>query len=139
MYLKPHTTKIAYEIGRARSQTLSHCQILGSRCYILNDREYLGKFQSKSDEGFFLDTQTTMELGMTKGPAPRACVGLIRASGLGLSLSNQSTDWRALVRLGHGLEILGPAWPTKKDRIVWAGPDSSQPRPDFFKKSKFKF
>ena len=33
--------------------------MFGSRCYILNDRENLGKFDAKSDEGIFLGYSTT--------------------------------------------------------------------------------
>ena len=34
-------------------------QVFGSKCYILNDRENLGKFDAKSDEGIFLGYSTT--------------------------------------------------------------------------------
>ena len=33
--------------------------MFGSKCYILNDRESLGKFDAKSDEGIFLGYSTT--------------------------------------------------------------------------------
>ena len=33
--------------------------MFGSKCYILNDRENLGKFDAKSDEGIFLGYSTT--------------------------------------------------------------------------------
>ena len=35
--------------------------MFGSRCYILNDRENLGKFDAKSDEGIFLGYSTTSQ------------------------------------------------------------------------------
>lgn len=54
MYLRPHTTKTAYEIWKGKKLNLSHCHIFGSRCCILNGRDYLGKFQSKSDVEVFL-------------------------------------------------------------------------------------
>ena len=46
--------KTPYEIWRGKKPNLSHFHIFGSKCYILNDREHLGKFDSKSDEGVFL-------------------------------------------------------------------------------------
>ena len=33
---------------------MKYFQVFGSKCYILNDRENLGKFYAKSDEGIFL-------------------------------------------------------------------------------------
>ena len=35
--------------------------MFGSKCYILNDRENLGKFDEKSDEGIFLGYSTTSQ------------------------------------------------------------------------------
>lgn len=37
---------------------MSHLHIFGCTCYILNDREHLGKFDSRSDEGVFLGYST---------------------------------------------------------------------------------
>lgn len=34
-------------------------RVFGSKCYILNDQENLGKFDAKSDEGIFLGYSTT--------------------------------------------------------------------------------
>ena len=38
---------------------MKYFQVFGSKCYILNDRENLGKFDAKSDEGIFLGYSTT--------------------------------------------------------------------------------
>ena len=38
---------------------MKYFRVFGSRCYILNDRENLGKFDAKSDEGIFLGYSTT--------------------------------------------------------------------------------
>ena len=46
--------KTPYEIWRGKKPNLSHFHIFGSKCYILNDREHLGKFDSKSYEIVFL-------------------------------------------------------------------------------------
>jgi len=51
VYLRPETNKTAYEIWRGKKPTVKHFRTFGSRCYILRDRENLGKFDPKSDEG----------------------------------------------------------------------------------------
>ena len=38
---------------------MKYFRVFGSKCYILNDRENLGKFDAKSDEGIFLRYSTT--------------------------------------------------------------------------------
>ena len=38
---------------------MKYFRVFGSKCYILNDRENLGKFDTKSDEGIFLGYSTT--------------------------------------------------------------------------------
>ena len=38
---------------------MKYFQVFGSKCYILNDRENLGKFDAKSDEGIFLGYSTS--------------------------------------------------------------------------------
>ena len=35
--------------------------MFGNKCYILNDRENLGKFDARSDEGIFLGYSTTSQ------------------------------------------------------------------------------
>ena len=37
---------------------MKYFHVFGSKCYILNDRENLGKFDAKSDEGIFLGYST---------------------------------------------------------------------------------
>ena len=54
VYVRPGMGKTPYEIRRGKKPNLSHFHIFGSKCYILNDRDHLGKFDSKSDESFFL-------------------------------------------------------------------------------------
>ena len=53
--MRPGTNKTSYEIWRGKKPNLSHFYVFGCTCYILNDREQLGKFQAKSDKGVFLD------------------------------------------------------------------------------------
>ena len=38
---------------------MKYFRLFGSKCYILNDRENLGKFDAKSDEGIFLGYSTS--------------------------------------------------------------------------------
>ena len=53
VYLRPGITKTPYEIWKGKKPNLSYFYIFGCICYILNDREQLGKFQPKSDKGIF--------------------------------------------------------------------------------------
>jgi transposase InsO family protein len=51
VYLRPETNKTPYEIWRGKKPTVKYFKTFGSKCYILRDRENLGKFDTKSDEG----------------------------------------------------------------------------------------
>ena len=53
------TKKTAYEIWNGKKLRVKYFRVFGSKCYILNDRENLGKFDAKSDEGIFLGYSTT--------------------------------------------------------------------------------
>ncbi|KAJ9561923.1 hypothetical protein OSB04_007083 [Centaurea solstitialis] len=46
--------KTAYELFRNRKPSIEYFHIFGCVCYILNNKDYLGKFDSKSDDGIFL-------------------------------------------------------------------------------------
>jgi hypothetical protein len=58
VYLRPETTKTPYEIWQGKKSMIKYFKTFGSKCYILRDRENLGKFDSKSDEGIFLGYST---------------------------------------------------------------------------------
>ncbi|KAI9161207.1 hypothetical protein LWI28_015428 [Acer negundo] len=76
VFLRPGTRQTSYKLWRGRKRNVSYFYTFGSKCYILNDRDQLGKFDAKSDEGIFigyalnsraygvfnLKTQTIMEL-----------------------------------------------------------------------------
>ena len=76
MYFHLGTKKMPYEMWKGKKHSVSYFYIVGRICYILNDREHLGKFNSKSDTSVFLGysnnskayrifnmrTQTIMEL-----------------------------------------------------------------------------
>ncbi|GKA44900.1 retrovirus-related pol polyprotein from transposon TNT 1-94 [Tanacetum coccineum] len=46
--------KIPYELLRGRKPTLDYFRVFGSKCFILNTKDYLTKFDPKSYEGVFL-------------------------------------------------------------------------------------
>ncbi|KAJ9541915.1 hypothetical protein OSB04_028421 [Centaurea solstitialis] len=46
--------RTAYELFRNRKPSIEHLHIFGCVCYILNNKDNLGKFDSKSDDGIFL-------------------------------------------------------------------------------------
>ena len=48
------TKKTSYEIWNEKKPKLKYFWVFGSKCFILNDRENLGKFDATSDEGIFL-------------------------------------------------------------------------------------
>jgi hypothetical protein len=58
VYLRPETNKTPYEFWRGKKPTVKYFRTFGSKCYILHDRENLGKFDTKSDEGIFLGYAT---------------------------------------------------------------------------------
>ena len=51
---KPGTKKTPYEMWKGRKPNVKCFRIFGSTCFILKDRENVGKFDSRSDEGIFL-------------------------------------------------------------------------------------
>ncbi|GJX46600.1 retrovirus-related pol polyprotein from transposon TNT 1-94 [Tanacetum coccineum] len=46
--------KTPYELLRGRKPTLDYFRVFGSKCFILNTKDYLTKFDTKSYEGVFL-------------------------------------------------------------------------------------
>ena len=59
IFFQVGTKKTAYEIWNEEKPKVKYFRVFGSKCYILNDRENLGKFDAKSDEGIFLRYSTT--------------------------------------------------------------------------------
>ncbi|KAL5849177.1 hypothetical protein ACOSQ4_007190 [Xanthoceras sorbifolium] len=54
VFLRPGTRQTPYELWKGKKPNISYFHTFGSKCYILNDRDQLGKFDAKSDEGIFL-------------------------------------------------------------------------------------
>ncbi|KAJ9538151.1 hypothetical protein OSB04_030884, partial [Centaurea solstitialis] len=48
------TGKTAYEMVEQRKPNIDYFQVFGCKCYVLNDRDDLGKFEPKSDESIFI-------------------------------------------------------------------------------------
>ncbi|GJR99519.1 retrovirus-related pol polyprotein from transposon TNT 1-94 [Tanacetum coccineum] len=46
--------KTPYELFKGKKTSLEHFKVLGSKCFILNTKDYLTKFDPKSTEGVFL-------------------------------------------------------------------------------------
>ena len=61
IYFRARTKKTSYEIWREKKSKVKYFRVFGSKCYILNDRENLGKFDAKSDEGIFLGYSTNSQ------------------------------------------------------------------------------
>ena len=53
IFFRAGTKKTSYEIWKEKKPKVKYFRVFGSKCYILNDRENLGKFDAKSDEGIF--------------------------------------------------------------------------------------
>ena len=58
IHFRAETKKTSYEIRREKKPKVKYFRIFGSKCYILNDKENLGKFDAKSVEGIFLGYST---------------------------------------------------------------------------------
>ena len=51
--------KTPYEFWKGRKPNISYFHVFGCTCYILNNKDILGKFDSKSDKGIFLGYSTS--------------------------------------------------------------------------------
>ena len=54
VYFRFGTKKTPYELWKGRKPNVKYFRIFGSICFILKDRENVGKFDSQSDEEIFL-------------------------------------------------------------------------------------
>ena len=52
--LRLETRNTSYELWKDKRPNVSYFHIFGSKCYILNNQDQLGKFDAKSDEGIFI-------------------------------------------------------------------------------------
>lgn len=51
---KKSTNRTPYKLWKGKTPSVSYLYVFGCTCYILNDKDHLGKFNSKSDDGMFL-------------------------------------------------------------------------------------
>ena len=52
--IRPMLAKTPYELWKGHKPNISYFKVFGCKCFILNDRDPLAKFDPKSDEGIFL-------------------------------------------------------------------------------------
>ncbi|GJT94238.1 retrovirus-related pol polyprotein from transposon TNT 1-94 [Tanacetum coccineum] len=52
--IRPFLGKTPYELFKGIKTSLEHFKVIGSKCFILNTKDYLTKFDPKSTEGVFL-------------------------------------------------------------------------------------
>ena len=59
VYFRLSTEKTPYKLWKGRKPNVKYFRIFGSTCFILKDRENVGKFDSQSDEGIFMGYSST--------------------------------------------------------------------------------
>jgi hypothetical protein len=57
-HLRPHSDKTPYELWFGRPASIKHFKVFGSKCYIKNNDENIGKYDDRDDEGIFLGYAT---------------------------------------------------------------------------------
>jgi hypothetical protein len=57
-HLRPHSDRTPYELWYGRPASIKHFKVFGSKCYIKNNNENLGKYDDRDDEGIFLGYAT---------------------------------------------------------------------------------
>jgi transposase InsO family protein len=57
-HLRPQSEKKPYELWFGRPASIKHFRVFGSKCYIKNNDENLGKYDDRADEGIFLGYAT---------------------------------------------------------------------------------
>jgi hypothetical protein len=57
-HIKPQSDKTPYELWYGRPVSIKHFKVFGSKCYIKNNDENLGKYDDRDDEGIFLGYDT---------------------------------------------------------------------------------
>ena len=59
VYFRLDTKKTSYELQKVRKPNVKYFRIFGSTCFILKDRENVGKFDSRIDEEMFQGYSST--------------------------------------------------------------------------------
>jgi hypothetical protein len=58
VHLRPNNDKTLYELWFGQPASIKHFKVFGSECYIKNNDDHLGKFDSRADERIFLGYAT---------------------------------------------------------------------------------
>ena len=53
-HVRVNSDKTPYELWYGNPPTMKHFRVFGSKCFIKNNDEKLGKFEPRADEGIFL-------------------------------------------------------------------------------------
>ena len=62
-HLRPNSDKTPHELWFGRPAAINHFKVFGSKCYIKNNDEHLGKYDDRADEGVSWDMlQTTKNI-----------------------------------------------------------------------------
>ena len=59
VFKRPISNKTSYELWNNRKPKISYLRVFGCKCFILNTKDNLDKFDSKADEGIFLGYSTS--------------------------------------------------------------------------------
>ena len=54
VFKRPILNKTSYELWNNKKPKISYLRVFGCKCFILNTKDNLGKFDSKADEEIFL-------------------------------------------------------------------------------------
>ncbi|OAY24807.2 hypothetical protein MANES_17G026196v8 [Manihot esculenta] len=57
--IRPLLNKTPYELWNGRKPRVSYFRVFSCKCFLLNNKDNLGKFDSKTDEGIFLGYSTS--------------------------------------------------------------------------------
>jgi hypothetical protein len=57
-HLRPHSDKTPYELCYGIPASIKHFKVFGSKCYIKNNNDNLGKYDDRANEGIFLGYST---------------------------------------------------------------------------------
>ncbi|CAL9097943.1 unnamed protein product [Musa textilis] len=57
--IRPSLSKTPYELWNNKKPNVSYFKVFDCKCFILNEKDALGKFDAKSDEGIFLGYSST--------------------------------------------------------------------------------
>lgn len=57
-HFRPNNDKTPYERWHGKPTKINHFKVFGSKCYIKNNDDNLGKFDARDDEGIFLGYST---------------------------------------------------------------------------------